>query len=73
MDTLIAAGEAMMLAHDGQAQIAAALVNEVRRLARGVLARLGRSPPPCPAALTVRCSSIPCARRATPPCEEAAP
>ena len=45
MDTLVAAGEAMMLAHDGQAQIAAALVNEVRRLAQGVLARLGRSPP----------------------------
>ena len=42
MQSLVAAGEAMMLAHDGQAQIAAALADELRRLMRGVLAWLGR-------------------------------
>ncbi len=42
MNTLTAAGEAMLLAHEGQRQIAAALAAEACHLARGLLARLGQ-------------------------------
>ncbi len=40
MNTLTAAGEAMLLAHEGQLQIAAALAAEARRLAQRLLAQL---------------------------------
>ncbi len=42
MNTLSAAGEAMLLAHEGQRHIAAALAAEAHRLMRRLLARLGQ-------------------------------
>lgn len=45
MNTLTAAGEAMLLAYEGQRQIAAALAAEARRLVRALLSRLGQPVP----------------------------
>ena len=44
MNTLMTAGEALLLAQVGQQQIAAALAIEARRLARNLLSWLGHSP-----------------------------
>lgn len=42
MNVLITVGDAAMLAHDGQAQIAAIVASGLKRFVQGLLPRLGR-------------------------------